>query len=242
MKPQNLIHILTGIVCIGLLPQAQAVSPPPDGGYPGGNTAEGQAALLSRTTGGYNTAVGLLSLRSLTTGSFNTAIGAGTLLANFADENTATGAGALLSNTIGSGNTANGGFALFSNTEGFSNTAVGDGALQENTTGGDNVAIGDSAGFNQTTGSGNVYIGAGMTGVTGENDHTYIRNINTTSVSGGGADFVTVDLTTGLLGHLSSSQRYKENIKPMENTSETLYRLKPVTYRYKKEIDQSAKP
>ena len=85
MKPQNLIHILTGFVCIGLLPQAQAVNPPPDGGYPGGNTAEGQAALLSRTTGGYNTAVGLLSLRSLTTGSLNTAVGAGTLLANTAD-------------------------------------------------------------------------------------------------------------------------------------------------------------
>jgi uncharacterized coiled-coil protein SlyX len=48
-----------------------------------------------------------------------------------------------------------------------------------------------------------------------------------------------VDLTTGLLGHLSSSQRYKENIKPMENTSEALYRLKPVTYRYKKEIDRT---
>ena len=57
----------------------------------------------------------------------------------------------------------------------------------------------------------------------GENDHTYIRNINTTSVSGGGTDTVTVDLTTGLLGHLSSSRRYKENIKPMESTSEALY-------------------
>ena len=45
MKLQNLIHILIGIACIGLLPGAQAVSPPPDGGYPGGNTAEGQNAL-----------------------------------------------------------------------------------------------------------------------------------------------------------------------------------------------------
>ena len=48
---------------------AQAVIPAPDGGYPGGNTAEGQAALLSLTTGGFNTAVGFLSLRSDTTGS-----------------------------------------------------------------------------------------------------------------------------------------------------------------------------
>ena len=80
---------------------AQAVSPPPDGGYPGGNTAEGQNALFSLATGGFNTAVGFLSLRSNTTGGFNTAIGAGTLLANTADQNTATGAGALLSNTTG---------------------------------------------------------------------------------------------------------------------------------------------
>ncbi len=73
----------------------QAVSPAPDGGYPGGNTAEGQAALLSLTTGGFNTGVGFLSLRSNATGQLNTAIGTGTLLANTADQNTATGAGAL---------------------------------------------------------------------------------------------------------------------------------------------------
>jgi len=57
MKLQNLIYILIGIVCIGLLPGAQAVNPPPDGGYPGGNTAEGQNALSSLTTGGSNTNV-----------------------------------------------------------------------------------------------------------------------------------------------------------------------------------------
>ena len=55
----------------------QAVSPAPDGGYPGGNTAEGQNALLSLTTGTYNTAVGFLSLRSDTSGNFNTGAGAG---------------------------------------------------------------------------------------------------------------------------------------------------------------------
>ncbi|HEX9423987.1 MAG TPA: hypothetical protein VF899_12155 [Pyrinomonadaceae bacterium] len=77
MKLQNLIHILIGIACTGLLPQAQAVSPAPDGGYPGGNTAEGQDALLSLTTATNNTAIGFLSLKSNTTGNFNTAIGAG---------------------------------------------------------------------------------------------------------------------------------------------------------------------
>src|SRR6266496_4961335 len=110
---------------------AQAVSPAPDGAYPGGTTAEGQNALFSLTTGTYNTAVGFLSLKSDTKGQFNTAIGAGTLLANVGDqtghgtENTAIGAGALLSNTTGLNNTANGAFALFANTTGSGNTATG---------------------------------------------------------------------------------------------------------------------
>jgi hypothetical protein len=105
------VLLLLALVCFALLPKAQAVSPPPDGGYPGGNTAEGQNALFSLTTGGFNTAVGFLSVRNNTTGNFNTAIGAGTLLANSGDQNTATGAGALLSNSTGVQNTANGAFA-----------------------------------------------------------------------------------------------------------------------------------
>ena len=109
-------------------------------------------------------------------------------------------------------------------------------------TGANNTALGRQAGITSGTGNNNVYIGGGVFGVAGENDHTYIRNINTTSVSGGGTDTVTIDLTTGLLGHLSSSRRYKENIKPMESTSEALYQLKPVTYRYKKEIDSTQSP
>ena len=81
------------LACFWLSPAVQAVSPPPDGGYPGGNTAEGTNALFSLSTGTYNTAVGFLSLRANATNSFNTAIGAGTLLVNTADQNTATGAG-----------------------------------------------------------------------------------------------------------------------------------------------------
>ena len=89
---------LIALACFGLSPMAQALlpPPPPDGGYPGGNTAEGQSALLSRTSGQFNTAVGYVSLLSDSTGSFNTAVGAGTLLANTANENTAIGAGAVL--------------------------------------------------------------------------------------------------------------------------------------------------
>jgi Chaperone of endosialidase len=148
--------LIAGVLaCFGLLPKAEAVVPAPDGGYPGGNTAEGQAALFSLTTGTYNTAVGLFSLRALTTGNFNTAIGAAALPSNSADENTATGAGALLSNTTGGFNTANGAFALLSNTTGLQNTANGAFALRSNTTGVQNTATGVSALFNNTTGSRN---------------------------------------------------------------------------------------
>ena len=264
--PQFLIALL--IVCFGLLPKAQAVIPAPDGGYPGGNTAEGENAFLSLTTGGFNTAVGFLSLRAITTGSFNTAIGAGTLLVNTADENTATGAGALLSNTTGfqntatgtvalfsnidgTRNTANGADALFNNTTGNGNTATGSGALQNNTTGfqntvsgasalesnttgSNNIALGFAAGFLQTNGSSNVYIGAVMPGIAGESDACYIRSIfGQTSANG----IPVLINSSNKLGTTTSSKRFKEEIKPMDKASEALLALKPVTFRYKKEID-----
>ena len=184
------------LACFGILPAAKAVVPPPDGGYPGGNTAEGQAALLSLTSGGFNTAVGVLSLRSLTTGSFNTGVGAGTLLANTADENTATGAGALLSNSSGFANTANGVFALFSNTTGFSNVAVGDRALQQNTVGPANTAVGKVALFANTSGDNNTANGFGaLSGNTNGNANTasgsqaLVSNLigNTNTAIGAGA-------------------------------------------------------
>jgi hypothetical protein len=56
MKTTTLPLVITlTLTCLGLQPKAQAVSPPPDGGYPGGNTAEGQNAFLSLTSGTYNT-------------------------------------------------------------------------------------------------------------------------------------------------------------------------------------------
>jgi hypothetical protein len=289
-----------------LLPPAQAVSPPPDGGYPGGNTAEGTSALLSRTTGNYNTAVGIYSLLSLTDGNFCTGVGAGALLSNTAGQNTATGAGALLSNTTGDSNTANGTFTLFSNTIGLGNTATGfdalfsntegagntatgyqalysntaggantangtlalygnttgivntacgDGALFNNTggagntanggsalssnsTGNNNTALGYNAGFN-ITGSGNVCIGEGVLGDAGVFNTTWIRNIHNTvqPVVGTDPDNVTVN-SAGRLGRGDvSSRRYKHDIKPMDNASEAILALKPVTFRYNKEYD-----
>jgi hypothetical protein len=178
MKKRIQLLATVTLIVIGfeLLPGAQAVVPPPDGGYPNFNTAEGQNALLILTTGAANTAVGWFSLRSNAVGSFNTATGAGALLYNQADANTAFGAAALLFNVTGTdntavgalallnnnstGNTAVGSRALFNNNSTF-NTAVGSRALFNNTTGDSNTAIGESALFNNTTGSSNTANGAG---------------------------------------------------------------------------------
>ena len=138
----------------------QAVSPPPDGGYPGQNTAEGQSALLHLAGGTYNTALGWASLSFNLTGNLNTAVGAGALLVNTGSNNTATGAGALLSNTIGVANTADGVFALFGNTTGGGNIAVGNSALESNTTGDHNIAVGGIALYSNINGNDNTAIGA----------------------------------------------------------------------------------
>ena len=255
------------LTCFGISPASRAVVPPPDGGYPNFTTAEGDNALRSLTTGVGNTAIGTFSLSSVTTGSFNTAVGAGALDLNTADNNTATGAAALLLNTGGHDNTATGFEALFSNTEGSNNVANGAGALQSNTSGNfniavgksalsgnttgiANIAVGDFALFQSTTGSSNVALGSnsGVNVTTannviclganalGENVNSscYISNIFA-KMSAGGIN-VLVN-SNGKLGTTVSSQRFKDDIKPMERASEALLALKPVTFRYKKEID-----
>jgi hypothetical protein len=212
-------YILTCL--LALVQNAQAVNPPPDGGYPEGNTAEGQAALFSLTTGVANTAVGWLSLNTLDTGKFNTAIGAGTLIGNTADQNTATGAGALFNNGTGGNNTANGTFALFYDLEGGDNTAIGIAAPSSNTTGSNNVALGSGAGVSATTGSNNVYVGAGMQGAAGESDACYIKSIfGQTSASG----LSVLINSNNKLGTTTSSKRFKQEIKAMDKTSEVHWR------------------
>jgi hypothetical protein len=235
VKKRNTIFTTILFVCSGWLSGAQAVIPPPDGGYPGGNTAEGQAALLSLTTGGFNTAVGFSSLRSDTTGSFNTAIGAGTLFANTAENNTATGAGALLSNTEGFGNTANGTFALFGNTTGSGNTALGYGALSTNTTGANNTALGAFAGNEVTTASGIICIRSPGANVS---NSCFIGNIRDVTTAQPDAIPVLID-SAGQLGTMSSSARFKKQIKPMGQASESILALKPVGFRYKVHKDST---
>lgn len=212
--------------------------------------------LTANTTGLENTAVGAAALESNTTGNGNVAVGAGALSYrtgasyDLQGANTAVGyyalgyTGAYWGTGLGGdGNTAMGDRAMESNVDGNFNCAFGLLALSApngESDGSGNTAIGNRAGYGLRTGIGNVYIGEQeIARDPAENYHTYIHNINTTSVSGGFADTVTIDLNTGLLGHLTSSRRHKEDIKAMEDASETLYRLKPVTYRYKKEIDRN---
>jgi len=214
MKIQNVIQIPILIVCIGLLPKAQAVVPAPDGGYPGGNTAEGQNALFSLTTGGFNTAAGFLSLSSNTTGSFNTGVGAGTLLSNVGagngegSQNTATGAGALLSNNTGSDNTASGAFALFSNTTGVANTATGTQALKSNTTGRDNTANGVNALHTNDTGDQNTANGVSalVNNTTGIHNTAigYFASLNQTT----GGNNVALGFNVGLVQTTGSDNVY----------------------------------
>jgi hypothetical protein len=180
-KPVNakLSFFLIPVILAGLalLPIAQAVVPPPDGGYAGNNTAEGDDALFSLTTGTENTALGFGALYSNTTGDSNTATGSLALLSNTTgvrntangfvalannttgERNTATGRGALANNTTGSFNTADGHNALFSNSTGIQNTATGSFALIFSTTGNDNTAIGYFALWNNTTGNSNTASG-----------------------------------------------------------------------------------
>ena len=77
------------LVCFALLPTARAVSPAPDGGYLGFNTADGTNALLSLTTGTRNTAIGGQALYRDTTGSNNTAVGVNGLFSNTSSANVA---------------------------------------------------------------------------------------------------------------------------------------------------------
>ena len=159
LKQTNSVFVFTLLlVSFGFLSAAQAVVPAPDGGYPGANTAEGQNALLSRTTGTNNTAVGWSSLRSVTTGGYNTSVGAGALSSNIATGNTATGSGALFKNTTGNNNSATGFTALYNNTTGSWNTANGYGALSSNINTIYNTAAGTFA-LHMNRGTGNTATG-----------------------------------------------------------------------------------
>jgi hypothetical protein len=345
------------LLAFRLTPHAEAIVPPPDGGYPNFTTAEGTNALQNLTTGAANTGIGWHSLFLDSAGSFNTGVGGGALLLNNADsntavgaaalllntsgtENTAVGTGALVNNDTGDSNTANGSFALFSNiqgnrntaigfhalenniassniavgadalrsnttginniavgntslevniggsgntavgsaaltsktqgdgntgignfslasnTEGSANTAVGQFVLAFNTEGDFNTAVGDNA-LDQSTGSQNTALGhrAGTNMTTADNvicigtpgdatafalgDRCFIGNIRGATVGNGDGVNVIID-SDGQLGTINSSRRFKKDIKSMDQTSEAILALKPVTFHYKNQDTKKA--
>ena len=212
------------------------------------NTGIGDTALYNNS-GTNNTATGYATLVSNESGNQNTATGSYAMESNlFGSSNTANGFQALYSNSDGDSNTASGTNALYKNTSGNNNTALGVSALTGNTTGDTNIAIGFSAGRELTTGSNNIDIA--NVGVAGESKAirigtktthraTYIAGISGATVAGGVG--VIID-TNGHLGTGTSSERYKDKIKPMDKTSEAILSLQPVTFGYKHELDPEAIP
>jgi hypothetical protein len=228
------------------------------------NTAVGSSALTHNTTASGNTAIGADALLFHKTGDENTAIGHFALNSNInGHDNVANGSLALYGGTTGSDNTAIGASAL-QNNNGNRNTAMGESALGNNDSGNDNTAMGESAlinnggsnniglghnaGSNLTTGSNNIDIGAH--GVAGESNTirigrfgvqntAYMQGISGATVASG----VTVIVgSNGQLGTVVSSARYKDAIQPMNKASEAILALKPVTFRYKKELDPEGIP
>ena len=227
------------------------------------NTANGAHTLQSNTTGYDNTAVGDSALIINTTGFENTAIGHSALWSNSGNDNTATGANALYFNTSGFNNTASGSFALWLNISGsnntafgasalggnlgFNNTAVGSSALLGNIGGQSNIALGFNAGANLTTGDNNIDIGNDgvasesntiRIGTAGNQTRTFIAGIVGAAVNGRP---VMIN-ANGRLGTEPSSERFKQDIKPMDTASEAILALKPVTFRYNHELDPDGIP
>jgi uncharacterized coiled-coil protein SlyX len=195
------------------------------------NTATGLRALFNTTDGFYNTATGVYALYSNTTGWYNNAVGAFALFHNTDGHfNTANGYAALYRNTA-SNNTATGWSALRNNTTGDLNTATGRSALVNNTTGLNNTALGFLAGAHVTTANNVICIGATVAGANVSNS-CFIGNIRGVTTANANAVPVLID-SAGQLGTMSSSLRFKNEIKPMDGASEALLALKPVTFRYK---------
>ncbi len=203
-----------------------------------GNTAVGSSALATNTAGGDNTAVGFNALQVNTTGANNTAIGLNALNTNsIGTANTACGRNALLNSTTGINNTAVGNLALETNTTGSSNTAVGNSALAAVTTGSTNIAIGASAGGTLATGSGNIYINANAA-TTAEANTTRIGTSQTTCAIAGisgqtsSSGVAVLVNASNVLGTTTSSIKFKHNVQDMNETSEDILKLRPVTFAY----------
>jgi hypothetical protein len=207
------------------------------------NTAVGDGALYTGG-GNYNTAVGTVALYTNSTGGNNTAVGDDALYANTSGgSNTGIGSGALIENTTGIGNTALGFVALEGNTNGNDNIAIGVHALDNNTRGSFNIAIGYQAGTAIIAGNNNIEIGNSGTsgdtntiriGTQNTQTNTFIAGIYGATAASGVQVFVN---PSGQLGTLTSSERFKQNIRGMGDESDVLLALRPVAFQYKPDVD-----
>jgi hypothetical protein len=202
------------------------------------------------TTGTVNTAVGIAALSGNSTGFQNTAVGANALETNSVGLfNTALGDNAMVSSDTGNSNTASGQGAMESNSSGSNNTANGAFALGNSETGNNNIAVGVSAGSNLNTGSNNIYIGSPggspgesnkiRIGTVGAGKNAFIAGIFGVTV---GTGIPVIIDSNGRLGTTTSSECFKDSIKPMDKASEAILALQPVTFRYKHELDPDGIP
>jgi hypothetical protein len=211
------------------------------------NTAIGMGALPFNGNGNRNTAVGDSALFYNTLGSSNTAIGVSAMALNTTGNlNTAVGNRALSKNTFGGANVAVGYSAMRNNGSGFNNTVVGYAALFNNSTGQDNIAIGYYAGL-YTTGSGNIHIGnqgaaeSSTTRIGTYQSRAFVAGIR--GVTTGVADAIPVMIdSVGQLGTISSSCRFKEDIRDMGDATERLMDLRAVLFRYKERNEDGDGP
>jgi Chaperone of endosialidase len=209
------------------------------------NTAVGSDACLSNTNGDSNTAVGSFALYANTTGDVNTAVGSGTMPSNTTGSaNTALGVNALNLNTTGGSNTAVGFQALFGNTTASNSTAIGSNALG-NSSGTGNIALGRLAGFNITSGNNNIHIGNSAPGnesntirIGNTQTATFLAGVNGVTLSSGTEVFVD---SSGRLGTITSSLRFKEDIRDMGEASRDLMKLRPVSFHYKAGHDDGSR-
>jgi Chaperone of endosialidase len=199
------------------------------------NTAVGGGALFLNTTGTENTAVGANALVHNADGSENNAVGTNALFANVSGFfNNAHGRNALVASTE-SENNAFGDLAMENNTSGSGNTAIGDDALRNNVDGNSSVAIGDEAGTSLGPSVNNcIAIGAPGDGPFATFDNTcFIGSIFGQAVSDPASQVpVFVDQFNNVGVFNTSSRKLKHDIQPMDKASETLYRLKPVTFEF----------
>jgi hypothetical protein len=230
------------------------------------NAAFGEESLASNTTGADNVAVGSNSLTANVDGDFNVAVGSNSLSGNVAgNQNTAMGHFALAANSAGGGNAAvgyrvlqlgsgssNAGFgadALQAMTTGDSNTALGANALRSFTSGNGNVAVGVSAGINLTSGDTNLYLGSVGPAVAGPESNvirigglqtkTFVAGISGNGLVNGAGVLVT---GTGELGVLTSSGRFKSDVRDLGDPSSLVMGLRPVSFRYTEAVAGSDAP